>query len=66
MKVRTQIQAGSACYTVVQGDSLSKIALFYYGSDSAENVQKIYYSNMQTIGSNPNVLYPGQRLYLPD
>jgi len=66
MKVRTQIQSGSACYTVVTGDTLSKISLFYYGSDSAENVQKIYYSNMKTIGPNPNVLSPGQRLYLPD
>jgi nucleoid-associated protein YgaU len=32
---------------------------------NADNVSKIYYSNMATIGSNPNLIVPGQKLYIP-
>jgi len=66
MYVRTDVKSGSACYTVQSGDSLSTISQKFYGDMSANNVNKIYYSNMKTIGPNPNVLSPGQRLYLPD
>ena len=65
MNVRTQLKSGAACYTVASGDSLSSIAQRFYGSGSADNVNKIYYSNQQTIGSNPNLIYPGQKLYIP-
>ena len=65
MNVRTNLQSGSACYTVQSGDSLSKIAKSFYGSASSSNVNKIYYSNMTTIGSNPNIIRPGQKLYIP-
>jgi nucleoid-associated protein YgaU len=65
MNIRTGIQSGSACYTVVSGDSLSKIATQFYGSGSADNVNRIYFSNLQTIGSNPNLIRPGQKLYIP-
>ena len=65
MNIRTGVQSGAACYTVVSGDSLSKIAQRFYGSGSADNVNKIYYSNQQTIGSNPNLIFPGQKLYVP-
>jgi nucleoid-associated protein YgaU len=65
MNVRTNLQSGSACYTVQSGDSLSKIAKSFYGSASSSNVNKIYYSNMTTIGPNPNVIKPGQKLYIP-
>jgi nucleoid-associated protein YgaU len=65
MNIRTQLKAGAACYTVVSGDSLSKIAQRFYGSGSADNVNRIYYSNMATIGSNPNLIRPGQKLYIP-
>ena len=66
MYVRTDMKSGAACYTVVSGDSLSLISQKFYGTQSASGVQKIYYSNMATIGSNPNVIYPGQQLYIPD
>ena len=66
MKVRTDARAGASCYTVVQGDNLSKISEKFYGNMEANNVAKIYYSNMETIGDNPNVIYPGQKLYIPD
>ena len=66
MYVRTDMKSGAACYTVVSGDNLSKIAQNFYGNASASNVNKIYYSNLQTIGSNPNLIYAGQKLYIPD
>jgi nucleoid-associated protein YgaU len=65
MYVRTDMKSGAACYTVQSGDSLSKIAQNFYGSQSADNVNKIYYSNLTTIGANPNLIYPGQKLYVP-
>ena len=65
MNVRTDMKSGAACYTVQSGDSLSKIAQKFYGNMGAENVNKIYYSNLTTIGSNPNLIYTGQKLYVP-
>ena len=47
-------------YTVVSGDSLSAIAARFYGSFS--QWQRIYQSNRGTIGNNPNLIYPGERL----
>ena len=66
MYVRTDMKSGAACYTVQSGDSLSMISQKFYGTQSATGVQKIYYSNMATIGSNPNLSVPGQKLYIPD
>lgn len=66
MNIRTEIKAGAACYTVQQGDSLSSISQKFYGNQNTSSVSKIYYSNQATIGPNPNVVYPGQKLYIPD
>ena len=66
MYVRTDMKSGAACYTVQSGDNLSLIAQRFYGNQSADNVNKIYYSNMATIGPNMNTIYPGQKLYIPD
>jgi nucleoid-associated protein YgaU len=49
-------------YTVVAGDSLSKIAQREYGD--ASRWQRIYEANRGTI-SNPNLIHPGQVLNLP-
>jgi len=65
MNVRTDMKSGAACYTVQSGDSLSSIANKFYGNMNADSVSKIYYSNLQTVGPNPNVIYPGQKLYIP-
>ena len=65
MNIRTSVKAGSACYTVQSGDSLSTIAYQFYGNMNFDSVSKIYYSNIQTIGTNPNVIQPGQKLYIP-
>ena len=66
MNIRTEIKAGAACYTVQSGDSLAKISEKFYGTATTANVQKIYYSNQATIGPNPSLIYPGQKLYIPD
>jgi nucleoid-associated protein YgaU len=60
------MKSGASCYTVQSGDNLSKIAQTYYGNMGANNVNKIYYSNLETIGPNPNLIYAGQKLYIPD
>jgi nucleoid-associated protein YgaU len=66
MNIRTDLKAGDACYTVKSGDSLSTIAYSFYGSASQNNINKIYFSNMATIGPNPSMIHPGQKLYIPD
>jgi hypothetical protein len=38
----------------------------HHGGGTASYVSKIYYSNLETIGPNPNIVYPGQKLYIPD
>jgi nucleoid-associated protein YgaU len=59
-----QSQGGSfgRSYTVVAGDSLSKIAKREYGD--ASKWQRIYEANRDKI-QNPDLIYPGQVLNLP-
>ena len=49
-------------YTVVAGDSLSKIAKRVYGD--AQEWRKIYDANRDTV-QNPDLIHPGQTLRLP-
>jgi len=49
-------------YTVVTGDSLSKIAKRYYGD--ANQWQKIFDANRDQI-KNPDLIRPGQTLKIP-
>jgi nucleoid-associated protein YgaU len=49
-------------HIVVQGDSLSRISLRYYGTSNCW--QEIYEANRDVL-SRENVLRPGQRLKLP-
>lgn len=51
-------------YTVKQGDCLWNIAKALYGSGA--DYTKIYDANKGTIGNNPNLLYPGQVLTIPE
>ncbi|MEO8293886.1 MAG: LysM peptidoglycan-binding domain-containing protein [Gemmatimonadota bacterium] len=50
-------------YTVVKGDSLSKIARHLLGDASLW--PRIYEANRKTI-SNPDLIHPGQVLNIPD
>lgn len=45
-------------YTVVSGDSLSKIAKRILGNGN--RWPEIYALNKKVIGSNPDLIYPGQ------
>ena len=49
-------------YTVVAGDSLSKIAKRYYGD--ANQWRRIHEANRDQI-TNPDLIHPGQRLKIP-
>jgi nucleoid-associated protein YgaU len=51
-------------WTVKSGDSLSKIAKDVY--DDGGKYMKIYEANKATIGDNPNLIKPGQKLVLPN
>ena len=55
--------AGGQTYTVVKGDSLSKIAKQFYGN--AGQWKKIYEANKDQI-KNPDLIYPGQTFRIPD
>jgi nucleoid-associated protein YgaU len=55
--------AAGTSYTVVSGDSLSKIAKNHYGD--AAKWHQIYEANKAIIGSNPDHIEVGQELTLP-
>lgn len=50
-------------YIVVSGDCLWNIAKKFYGDGSKYTV--IYNANKDVVGSNPNMIYPGQILTIP-
>jgi nucleoid-associated protein YgaU len=52
-------------YTVKAGDTLSEIALHFYGDGSQASWERIYNANRQTIGSDPDLIKPGQQLTIP-
>ena len=53
----------SKTYTVKPGDCLWNIAKKFYGKGS--DYTKIYNTNKGKIGSNPNLIYPGQVFTIP-
>lgn len=59
-------QAFIAEHTVVSGDTLSGIALKYYGSAAREKWMAIYEANKEIIGSNPGLIRVGQVFNIPD
>lgn len=56
-------EAESVIYEVKSGDTLSKIAKHYYGN--ANEYPKIFEANKPML-ENPDLIYPGQRLRIPD
>ncbi len=59
----TPAAATGETYTVVSGDSLSKIAKRHYGD--AAKWHQIYEANKAVIGNNPDLIEVGQVLTLP-
>lgn len=59
----TAAAAAEETYTVVSGDSLSKIAKHFYGN--ANDWRRIYEANREVIGANPDLIRPGQKLRIP-
>jgi len=53
----------TATYVVVPGDYLVKIAQQFYGDGS--QWRKIYGANVDVIGSDPDLIYPGEVLVIP-
>lgn len=51
-------------YTVKKGDCLMAISKKMYGNSG--NWEAIYEANKDTIGGNPNLIYPGQTFSIPD
>ncbi|MBO7080450.1 MAG: peptidoglycan-binding protein LysM [Neisseriaceae bacterium] len=49
-------------YTIVKGDNLSKIAKKFYGDPNQYN--KIFEANREVI-KDPNLIYPGQKIRIP-
>jgi nucleoid-associated protein YgaU len=66
----SNVQSGSSTtaapaeqtYTVVSGDTLSKIAKKFYGNANAWNA--IFQANKEQI-KNPDLIHPGQVLRIP-
>jgi len=61
--IDSSLKAPETLYTVVAGDSLSKIAKRYYG-DASQYV-KIFEANKDQL-ETPDLIKPGQTLRIPD
>ncbi len=59
----SNVEPAAKTYTVKKGDSLSKIAKSVYGD--AKQWRKIHEANRDII-DNPDLIYPGQVLKLPE
>ncbi|MBS2966284.1 LysM peptidoglycan-binding domain-containing protein, partial [Actinocrinis puniceicyclus] len=57
--VSTPAKTGGHSYTVVSGDTLSQIA----AKEGVSNWRTLYQDNESVIGSNPNLIFPGQVLH---
>lgn len=60
---RTDQKPVPKMYTVKTGDTLSGIAKLQFGSSA--KWKSIYEKNRKTIGPDPNVIRPGQKLVMP-
>ncbi|MDI6407790.1 LysM peptidoglycan-binding domain-containing protein [Streptomyces albus] len=61
-QVKSEQESGASSYTVEAGDTLYRIAVDH---DVEGGWKGVYDANRQTVGGNPNLIHPGQRLTLP-
>lgn len=64
-KPKPPVQADETTHTVAPGDTLYGITLADTGNGALDNWEALYAANKDTIGSNPDLIYPGQVLTLP-
>lgn len=55
-----------AKHVVKSDETLSHIALKYYGSAVKDKWMIIYEANKDVIGDNPNIIRPGMELVIPE
>ncbi len=55
-----------ATHKVVAGDTMSGLALKYYGSAVRDKWMQIYEANKELIGDNPAFIKVGQTLNIPE
>jgi nucleoid-associated protein YgaU len=65
-KRMSEQQKIKAEHTVKEGETLSHVAMKYYGSAVKDKWMVIYNANKAVIGDNPNVIVPGQVLKIPE
>lgn len=59
-------RASKSVYTVEPGDTLYDISIAHHIGDGGLDTWKpLYADNVDVVGSNPDLIYPGQRLRLP-
>lgn len=59
-------QTKGKMHIVASDETLSHIALRYYGSAAKEKWMIIYEANKELIGDNPNIIRRGMELFIPD
>jgi nucleoid-associated protein YgaU len=62
--VKPQIPYHTTRYTVVKGDTLYDIAKDHGYGAGKDNWKPLYQANKATVGSNPDLIFPGQQLGL--
>lgn len=55
-----------AVHTVKSGDTLSHMALQYYGEATREKWMQIYEANKEQLGPYPGLIRPGDKLIIPE
>ena len=63
LTIDASLKVPAIYYTVVSGDTLSKIATHYYGDSNA--YMRIFEANKDQL-KNPNMIQVGQKLLIPE
>lgn len=53
-------------HTIAEGETLSLLALKYYGKAARDYWMLIYETNKEAIGTNPGMIKPGTVLRIPE